>query len=42
MLTYDPNERITIEEIWEHDWMTSGPTASIDEIRAAIEKLNSG
>jgi len=39
MLSYDPNERITIEEIWDHDWLKVGPTATTDEIRAAINKL---
>lgn len=30
MLSYDPNERITIEEIQTHDWFTSGPTATTE------------
>lgn len=36
MLCYDPNERITIEEIWDHEWMTSGPTASAEEVKSLI------
>lgn len=39
MLSYDANERITIEEIMNHEWFTSGPTATQEELRESINLL---
>lgn len=31
------NERITIEEIKDHEWLTDGPTATAEDIRIALQ-----